>query len=158
MKPTRSAAILLAFVLAVAPRAARAQSTVTSADIQRLQDVIYDASRDVAQMRAQDPAVAADLQRELDDARDEATYFKVKLRKNERIATGDYAELRDRVEEIRARARGAEMPRRRPVPTTGRRANPDEIPIGTEFDVRLERPLSSRTARVEDRFEATTMV
>jgi hypothetical protein len=30
--------------------------------------------------------------------------------------------------------------------------------VGTEFDVRLQTPLSSSTAQVEDRFEATTMV
>src|SRR4029079_9627995 len=34
----------------------------------------------------------------------------------------------------------------------------NEIPVGTEFDVRLQTPLSSKTAQVEDRFEATTMV
>jgi len=32
------------------------------------------------------------------------------------------------------------------------------IPVGTEFDVRLQEPLSSATAVVENRFEATTMV
>ena len=32
------------------------------------------------------------------------------------------------------------------------------MPVGTEFDVRLQTPLSSSTAQVEDRFEATTMV
>jgi hypothetical protein len=33
----------------------------------------------------------------------------------------------------------------------------DEIPAGTEIDVRLERALSSDTAQVEDRFTATTV-
>ena len=32
------------------------------------------------------------------------------------------------------------------------------MPVGTEFDVRLVNSLSSGTAQVEDRFEATTMV
>jgi hypothetical protein len=32
------------------------------------------------------------------------------------------------------------------------------VPVGTEFDVRLQSSLSSKTAQVEDRFEATTMV
>jgi hypothetical protein len=32
------------------------------------------------------------------------------------------------------------------------------VPVGTEFDVRLQDSLSSSTAQVEDRFEATTMV
>ena len=32
-----------------------------------------------------------------------------------------------------------------------------EIPSGTELDVRLQNPLNSGTAQVEDRFEATTL-
>ena len=46
----------------------------------------------------------------------------------------------------------------RPAPTTDRAQNANELPVGTEFDVRLLTPLSSKTAQVEDRFEATTMV
>jgi hypothetical protein len=38
--------------------------------------------------------------------------------------------------------------------TTSRR---NEVPTGTELDVRLERELSSSTAQVEDRFTATTL-
>jgi len=34
----------------------------------------------------------------------------------------------------------------------------NEIPVGTEFDVRLQNPLSSKTNEVEDRFEATTLI
>jgi hypothetical protein len=34
----------------------------------------------------------------------------------------------------------------------------DEVPVGTEFDVRLQSTLSSGTAKPEDRFDATTMV
>jgi hypothetical protein len=33
-----------------------------------------------------------------------------------------------------------------------------EIPVGQELDIRLQTPLSSDTAQVEDRFEATTIV
>ena len=39
---------------------------------------------------------------------------------------------------------------------TAARAN--EVPVGTELDVRLQAPLSSDTAQVEDRFSATTLV
>jgi hypothetical protein len=42
--------------------------------------------------------------------------------------------------------------------TTVRRSAPNEIPVGTEFDVRLQTALNSGTAQVEDRFEATTLV
>ena len=43
-------------------------------------------------------------------------------------------------------------------PNTVRSQNPNEIPVGTEFDVRLQNPLTSKTAQVEERFDATTMV
>src|SRR5207244_6626089 len=50
-------------------------------------------------------------------------------------------------------------PDRRPAPSsTSGRITGNEIPVGTEFDVRLQNSLSSKTSQVEDRFEATTMV
>jgi hypothetical protein len=157
---------VLALTAGFAPTAA-AQNNVTSADIQRLQDSVFDASREVAQLRSQDPPLAGQLQSELDDARDEAIYLKVKLRKNERVTPGEYNELRDRIDDIRSRARGdvastpapASPPARddRPASTASGSSN-DDVPVGTEFDVRLQNPLSSATAQVEDRFEATTLV
>jgi hypothetical protein len=166
--------LLGAVILAAGVAApARAQSSVTSADIQRLQDVSYDASRDVAQARTRDAVQASQLQAELDDARDEVIYLKVKLRRNEPISRGEYNDVRDRLENIRSRARGDSAggytppagsrsesippPPPPPAATSGRQ-NPNEIPVGTEFDVRLQSALSSKTAQVEDRFEATTMV
>jgi hypothetical protein len=166
--------LLGAVILAAGVAApARAQSSVTSADIQRLQDVSYDASRDVAQARTRDAVQASQLQAELDDARDEVIYLKVKLRRNEPISRGEYNDVRDRLENIRSRARGDSAggytppagsrsesipPPPAPPATSGRPQNPNEIPVGTEFDVRLQSALSSKTAQVEDRFEATTMV
>ena len=167
--------LLGAVILAAGVAApARAQSSVTSADIQRLQDVSYDASRDVAQARTRDAVQASQLQAELDDARDEVIYLKVKLRRNEPISRGEYNDVRDRLENIRSRARGDSAggytppagsrsesippPPPPPAATSGRAQNPNEIPVGTEFDVRLQSALSSKTAQVEDRFEATTMV
>ena len=32
------------------------------------------------------------------------------------------------------------------------------VPVGSELDVRLQTSLSSKTSKVEDRFEATTLV
>lgn len=160
----------LALALAAGfPPPAAAQSSVASADIERLQDNIFDASRDIAQLRLRDAVAASQLQAELDDARDEAIYLKVKLRKNEPIARSEWADVRDRIENLRSRARGDSAggytppagsigdAGRRPAPA-GRSQNPNEIPVGTEFDVRLQSSLGSGTALVEDRFEATTMV
>jgi hypothetical protein len=167
----------LFFALALAAGSASnatAQTTVTSGDIQRLQDTINDASRAIAQMRSLDERGASQLQAELDEATDEATYLKVKIQKNEPIGRSEYADVRDRVENIRNRARGDDN---RPVSSPGapggtpypndsrypgedasRPQNPDEIGVGTEFDVRLQSGLSSKTSQVEDRFEATTLV
>jgi hypothetical protein len=44
------------------------------------------------------------------------------------------------------------------APTTVNDSTPGTIPVGQELDVRLLTPLSSRTATVEQRFEATTVV
>jgi hypothetical protein len=139
-----------------------AQNDVTSGDIQSLQDSAFAASRDVAQLRTEDAPLAAQLQRELDDARDEVVYFKVKLRKNERVTRTEYVELRDRIEAIRTRAHGevpnaATRSERSSSPTTSR-SEDDDVPVGTEFDARLQSALSSETAQVEDRFDATTLV
>ena len=167
------ALVLALSIGSVQPAVAQFNSAVTTADVQRLQDSIDDASRDIAQLRSRDSALASQLERELDDARDDMGYLRVKLRKNESIARSEFADVRDRIENVRRRARG-ESPyppdrnapatdihserQTHPSPTTGRTHNPNELPVDTEFDVRLQTRLSSDTAQVEDRFEATTMV
>ncbi len=177
MRWSGSLALILALSAGVA-RPAAAQS-ITNSEIQRLQDTIYEVSRDISQLRTRDQATASQLQAELDDARDEAVYLKVKLRKNETISRSEYADVRDRVDNIRSRARGDSTGGYTPssgvgigddrqstsspgtgsgVGTVGRSQNANEIPVGTEFDVRLSSILSSKTAQVEDRFEGTTMV
>jgi hypothetical protein len=163
-----SGVLTLALALLAGSAQAVAQNAVSSADIQRLQDSIYDASRDVEQSRVRNSAEAAQLQQDLDEARDEVVYLRVKLRKNEAIARSEYSSLRERIEDIRTRARGDGNVRSAPSATVpdeddrrpsraGTRSGED-IPVGTELDVRLQTALSSKTAQVEDRFEATTMV
>ena len=166
----RAGIVLGLALIASLSGAASAQTSVTSpADIQRLQDNVYEASRDVTQLRSRDAVLASQLQGELDDARDEVVYLQVKLRKNERVDRNEYLDLRDRIDAIRSRARGdvafggsPTSPAARddrPATTTGRtQQSNSDVPVGTEFDVRLSNALSSATAQVEDRFEATTMV
>ena len=167
---TRWAASAVALLLALTTGAAAAQNTVTAAEIQRLQDDVYDASRDIAQLRTRDNSSAVRLQTELDDLRDEAIYLKVKLRKNETVTRNEYLDLRDRIDEVRSRARGDVRSTRAPAsssddvsPRGQSRSTTDagqtfDVPVGTEFDVRLQTSLNSATAQVEDRFEATTLV
>jgi len=171
--------VAIALVAGVAAGPTAAQTGVTNADIQRLQDAIYDASRDVAQARSRDAALGNDLQSELDDVRDETVYLKVKLRKNETVTRSDYTDLRDRIDRVRSRARGeaAASSPSSSTPSTTNASSPAgssgasrsttsptpppstmDVPVGTEFDVRLQSSLSSMTAQVEDRVEATTLV
>ena len=155
-------------------QAAQQGSSVTQADVQRLQDNVYLADRDVSQLRSRDTSRANRLLVELDDLRDEVVYLKVKLRKERTLSRAEYADLRDRIEDLRSRARGesttaaapptaAPAPAPRPsVPPPADRpattAGAVEIPVGTEIDVRLQNTLNSGTAKVEDRFEGTTLV
>src|SRR4030095_5286222 len=88
------------------PAAAQQGSTVTQADVQRLQDNIYLAERDVQQTRSRDSGRATQLSTELDDLRDEVIYLKVKLRKEHTRSRTEWADVRDRIDDLRSRARG----------------------------------------------------
>jgi hypothetical protein len=178
------AAIVLACALP-----ASAQTSVSTSDIQRLQDQVYEAGNDVSRLRSSNPDLAARLQTELDDLRDEVVYLKVKMRKDGSVNRSEYADVQDRVQNLRTRARGDGR-----SDTPGWRTNSDSagvgtsggarggvsggvvgddrsrqeqaprggsgtsaIPVGQEIDVRLQHELSSATAQVEQRFEATTV-
>jgi hypothetical protein len=160
--------------LALTVSIAQAQTSVSNADIQRLQDRIYDASSDVSRVRSQDAELASRLQSDLDQMRDEVIYLKVKLRKEGSVPRSEYTAVRDQIDRIVSRARGEnvssssmgtggrgtssdryEIPPP-PPPPSARRTGRREIPAGQELDVRLQTELNSDTAQVEDRFEATT--
>src|SRR5919112_1159003 len=91
--------------LIVLPASANAQ-TITSSDIQRLQDDVYQASSDLSRLRSTNPDLASRLQAQLDDVRDEVTYLKVKLRKEGSVQRSEYTDVRDRLQSLRADARG----------------------------------------------------
>ena len=148
--------IAAAVMLSAVP--ALAQGQLTQADIQRLQDSVFDATADVTRLRQRDARLAEGLERELDDLRDEVIYLKVKLRKSG-ATRAEYSDLRDRIDRLRSQARGDAAPASSSrKPAVEERLSATEIPVGTEFDVRLQTRLSSGTARVEDRFDATTIV
>jgi hypothetical protein len=163
-----SATLAVVAMMLAAP--ATGQSTISTNDIQRLQDQVFQASADVSRLRDRDASLASSLQDELDELRDEVTYLKVKMRKEGSVSRSEYTSLRDRLQDLRSRARG-ETTTYREAPTGAATDAPatrrDErvepsgqsaIPVGQEIDVRLQSQLSSDTAEVEDRFEATTMV
>lgn len=95
--------VLMLAVPAAAQSGSGAQSAVTTSDIQRLQDQVYDTSNEIARMRGGD---RDRLQSQLDDVRDEVVYLRVKMRKEGSVSRADYNDLRDRVQSIRNEARG----------------------------------------------------
>jgi hypothetical protein len=171
---------LIAVLGATAP--ATAQTSVTTADIQRLQDEVYQASADVSRLRTTDALAAGKLQDELDTLREDVIYLKVKLRRESTVTRTEYTDIRNQLESLRSRARGetrtTPAPAARVEPTTPAGAprgsepapvyddrSPSRsttrsrgIPVGTEVDVRIQSELTSDNAQVEDRFEATTVV
>jgi hypothetical protein len=90
------------------------------------------------------------LERELSEIRDELTYLRVKSRRGERVSDRESRDLTERIDRFMTRTSGRSLS----TSTSGRRA----IPVSTELDVRLQTPLNSGRAQVEDRVEATTMV
>lgn len=108
---------------------------------------------------------SADRQ-EMNEIRDELGYLRVKQRRGEAITRTERMRLGDRVDRFLTRMTG------RASSSTGvyDRTNRDdrggsaqgrgrlEIPSGGEVDVRLQTALTSDTAQVEDRVEATTLI
>jgi TolA-binding protein len=105
---------VMAFVaVAARPAPAQVQSTVSNADVQRLQDSVFTIGSDLSRLRGRDPQMAAQLQDELDDLREEVIYLKVRLRKEGTVPRSEYTDLRDRLEDLRTRALG---PQAQPEP------------------------------------------
>jgi len=174
---SRISRVALAVLITVGLSAPALAQAVTQADVQRLQDNTYLAERDITTLRSRDASRASQLQAELDDLKDEVIYLKVKLRKDRTLTRTEFGDVRDRIESVRSRAgtssasNDTENGNRTPPSDSGRvgasesrpstRAVPRgyvEVPAGTELDARLQTPLNSGTAQVEDRFEATTLV
>src|SRR4051812_5153733 len=79
--------------------------SVTTTDIQRLQDQVYDTGNEVSRLRSRDQSTADRLQSQLDDLRDEVVYLRVKLRKEGSVSRSEYNDVRTRVEAVRTDAR-----------------------------------------------------
>jgi hypothetical protein len=167
---TRTIAMATALVLAIGTIPLVAQvAYVSSSDIERLQYAIADARAEISQMGSRSTTLSDKLERELEELNEEVIYLKVRVRKERNVPRSEYSLLRDRIDDLRISARtpssrpsSSESSRpsdtRPPSTSTTRRYGSNQIPVGQELDVRLQAPLNSGTAQVEDRFEATTLV
>ena len=97
------------------------------------------------------------LERELRNLEDEVAYLRVKSRKGERIDDRETRDLGERIDRFVQRTNDRNY-NSSTSPGTSGPSRGRVIPINTELDVRLQTPLNSGTAQVEQRVEATTMV
>lgn len=142
---------LLALML---PALAAAQdNSMTQADLDRLQDQHAALTRQVQELQSTDMPRANRLSSDLEMLGDDIAYLRVRLRRENNVPRGEYTAVRDRLDALQREASGTAL---REAPPTRRGSN--EIAVGQELDARLQTPLSSATAEVEDRFEATTLV
>lgn len=141
-------------VLLALCRSAWAQAPVTASDLERLRASAVEVEKQAETLRAADAVLATDVLRELADLVDEVAYLRVKLRRDEGVTRVEYGALRDRIDLLRVRALGQKVPAG-PV-MAGEPVSAVLVPVGTEIDIRLQEPISSATAKVEQRFEATT--
>ena len=149
-----SAVLAMVMVLSLGSWPAAQQRAVTAADIQQLQDSVLDASTDVSRLRARDTTRAAELERELDEIREDVVYLRALLRREGSVPRAEYEGVEKRLNGLRQTAR-RELTG---VIAWAAAAGPNDVPVGTEIDVRLQAELSSDTAEVEDRFDATTVL
>lgn len=157
MRTFQSFTLLLMLALGAlavpAPAVAQSQAAVSSADIAGLESTIADLRGRVTTLRSTDATLANDVEKSLGDLEDEVTYLRVKLRREGSIAREEFNGVRDRLETLRVRARGPA-----PAASSASDGSIAVVPVGAQFDVRLQGPLNSGTATVEQRFEATTLV
>ncbi len=150
---------LAAVVVLAGVGTAWAQAAATESDVNRLDVTATEIARLATTLKTSDPTRGADIEKQLASLREEIVYLRVKLRRDG-VTRAEYADLRDRLETLRVRAAGDKV--------TGQPIVQDDpmvagtrvwtVPVGTELDVRLQTHLNSATAKLEQRFEATTVV
>jgi hypothetical protein len=132
------------------PVAAWAQAT--QADLDALQVQVATVEQRIERLRETDATRASTLSRDLDLVRDDVAYLRVRLRRESTVPSSEVTAVRDRLTALERDASGTALREAEPSQRSG------EIAVGQELDARLQTPLSSQTAEVEDRFEATTLV
>ena len=128
----------------------------TATDIATLERKVRDAQ--AAYSRVQ----PAGDEQELREIEDDLAYLRVKARRGETVSARERRDLSDRIDRFMVRMNGRTSSTDTGVyerqPRANRGTARGSIPAGSEVDVRLQTLLDSKTAQVEDRVEATTMV
>jgi hypothetical protein len=150
---SRVGLVLTALAIALQASIAGAQfSTSKQDDLTDLDRRLAEARSTLASARTASSSDDAELSRlevELDAISDEIIYLKVKTRRGERVTDADRRDVANRLSRVETKLSG--------MATDDTRSSAD-VPVGTELDLRLQTPLSSKDAQVEQRVDATTAV
>jgi hypothetical protein len=147
--------LLLSATLAV-PAAAQSSAAATRSDLRELQAEVERLDESLADVRDSDPR-AREFRRRADAIRDDLNRLKDAVRTESRQDREALGVSRSEVEAVRRATieLRSDIDRSRGVSSESRARGDFEIPDGTEIAVRLDRSLSSKTARPEDRIEAS---
>jgi hypothetical protein len=151
MKTLVLAGLAALVALTAGPAAAQTTDTMTR-DLQRLQDDLVNLDDSLAALETSHPR-EAELRARADRIRERVDRLASDIR-----GSGGGAVRTASPEEIRSLRRDINALQRDVDTAAGRRISSGSsmvLPEGTDVEVRLEEPLSSGTARQEDRFEAT---
>lgn len=147
---------LLVVCLSVAG-SAFAQTPTVAADLAKLDAQVSVIGQQITTMKKVDPTLAIASEKTLVEIQDDLTYLKVKLRREGNVPQKDVTDLRDRIETLRVKTQASTV-KAQPIMSSDPVEKVIVVPVGTELDVRLQTSLNSATAKVEQRFEATTLV
>lgn len=148
------AAVLLAMAV---PAAADHPGSATARDIQRVQADLNNLEEAVRNLPA-GHARHDEFRDRTEEIRENVTYLRVQIRRHRR-ANPNAATMGASIEDVNWVRQEIRALHDDVLSATNRRFSTGRItiPEATEMQVRLDTPLSSRTARAEDRFEATVM-
>jgi hypothetical protein len=140
----------LLVILAALPAAA---ADATTADLRSLQDDLVGLDH-ALDMLEPGHSGYQELKDRADEIREEVIYVKVQVRRHQRDADSP-GPSREDVDRLRRDIKTLHNDIEDQVAGEGSPSREGVLETGTDIQVRLEQPLSSKTARREDRFEAT---
>jgi hypothetical protein len=147
------ALLVLGLALPVSAQVRDRQGSATTRDLQRLQDALANLDESMDNLGGTAEG-GEEFRRRAEEIREDLVWLKVEIRRHQQGGRGGLGATRDEVEAIRQDIADLQ---RDIEDVQDRRDQRGEmtLPEATEIQVRLEEPLSSATARVEDRVEAT---
>ena len=142
--------------LLIGQAASLGAQTATAADLARVEASATVVSQQITAMRKIDPALATQSEKTLNEIQEDLTYLKVKQRREGNVQTKDVKDLADRIETLHVKLQSSVV-KASPIMGDETVEKIVTLPVGTEIEVRLQKALSSATAKIEERFEATTI-